>query len=189
MGTFRGNTVGKDYFYTDLTFDPFSGDLIGTGRDDHGRFVPWRLDGVTAMTGKNLLLDYVDAFPDWDEEMFDGLAYNRITGALYASGDDSGVYEIDKLTGKMLQNVGNNASPPDTRRIGTDLAVRSDAVACQVPPCLLNIPSVPEPPASVLGGLGLFAIVGMRRGLHRARSRDGRGSCRRRRVRGARWIC
>ena len=34
VGTFRGNTVGKDYFYTDLTFDPFSGDLIGTGRDE-----------------------------------------------------------------------------------------------------------------------------------------------------------
>src|SRR5207244_4437176 len=111
-----------------------------------------------------LLFNYVDAFPAWDLAMDDGLAYNRLTGDLYASGDGTGVYQIDRRTGLIIidpttgqkKNVGNNAHPPDTRFIGTDLAIQADTI-----PLVGPVP-VPDPATLLLIGLGL-AVIGYAR--------------------------
>ena len=146
VGTFAGysGSPPRNLFYTDLAFDPITGDLIGTGFNSSGKFIPWRLPRKIALTAKNQVFKYVDAFPGWDIScadpkktcMEDGLAFDRLTGAMYASGDSSGVFEInrntglikiDPITGKQ-KNIGNNASPPDSRGIGTDLAIQVSTV-------------------------------------------------------------
>ena len=141
VGTFANRGSQTNIFFTDLAFDPITGDLIGTGFNSEGKFIPWRLSRNIVLNGKNQVFTYVDAFPGWDLScpdtsgvkmcMEDGLAFDRLTGTLYASGDSSGVYEIDRNTGLIKidpitgkqKNVGNNADPPDKRGIGTDLAI------------------------------------------------------------------
>ncbi len=146
VGTFAGysGSPPRNLFYTDLAFDPITGDLIGTGFNSSGKFIPWRLPRKIALAAKNQVFQYVDAFPGWDIScadlekkcMEDGLAFDRLTGAMYASGDSSGVFEIDRNTGLIKidpitgkqRNVGNNARPPDSRGIGTDLAIQVSTV-------------------------------------------------------------
>jgi hypothetical protein len=45
VGAFRNNAgpSGRNSFYTDLAFDPLTGDLIGTGTDANVNFIPYRL--------------------------------------------------------------------------------------------------------------------------------------------------
>lgn len=152
VGTFAGDggPSGHNSFYTDLAFDPITGDLVGTGTDSNGAFIPWRLSGASVLTGNNHVFTYVDAFASWNPALYDGLAYNRLTGDLYASGDSTGVFQIDRTTGVIIQNVGNNAGSA----VGTDLAVLAD-----------TIPNpnggVPEPATfvvwSLLGALSIAA--------------------------------
>jgi hypothetical protein len=82
VGTFAGNggPSGRNSFFTDLSFDPVTGDLIGTGTDSNGAFIPWRLSGSSVLTGNNHIFTYVDAFTSWNGNLFDGLAFNRLTG-------------------------------------------------------------------------------------------------------------
>lgn len=92
------------------------------------------------LSGTNHLYDYVDAFSSWNG-LADGLAYNRLTGDLYASSDIGGVYQINRSTGAIIQNVGNNAGTS----VGTDLAVQADTVPNPAP----------EPGTLWLAGLAL----------------------------------
>lgn len=143
VGTFANDAgpSGVNSFYTDLAFDPKTGDLIGTGTDSNGAFIPYRLKGSDVLLGNNHTFTYVDAFSSWNGNLFDGLAFNRITGELYASGDSSGVFRLDRDTGAVLSSLAG--TPESGIGIGTDLAVQADTIPN---------PSVPEP-----GTLSLFA--------------------------------
>ena len=77
------------------------------------------------LSGTNHLYDYVDAFSSWNG-LADGLAYNRLTGDLYASSDIGGVYQINRSTGAIIQNVGNNA--------GSILTLPCRPIRCQTRP-------------------------------------------------------
>jgi PEP-CTERM motif len=149
VGTFAGDAgpSGINSFYTDLAFDPITGDLVGTGTDSNGNFIPWRLSGASVLTGTNHVYTYVDAFSSWNPALYDGLAFDRLTGDMYASGDTGGVFQIDRVTGAIIKNVGNNAGTT----VGTDLAVQAD-----------TIPNpVPEPPTlATMFGLGALGFVG-----------------------------
>ena len=154
VGTFAndGGPSQRNSFYTDLAFDPMTGDLVGTGTDSAGAFIPYRLSGASVLTGNNHSYTYVDAFASWNGALSDGLAYNRLTGDLYASGDSGGVYQIDRTTGAIIKNVGNNAGSS----VGTDLAVQAD-----------TIPGVPEPEtyALILAGLAGIGVIARRRSV------------------------
>ncbi|GEM_PF-5801697 len=151
VGTFANDSgpSGRNSFYTDLAFDPITGDLVGTGFDKNGAFIPYRLSGASVLTGNNQSYTYVDAFTSWNG-LADGLAYNRLTGELYASSDTGGVYQINRTTGAVIKNVGNNAGSS----VGTDLAVQAD-----------TIPGVPEPEtyALMLAGLAGVGVMARRR--------------------------
>ena len=152
VGTFANDAGpgGRNSFYTDLAFDPITGDLVGTGTNSAGVLVPYRLSGASVLAGNNHSYTYVDAFASWNQSLADGLAYNRLTGDLYASGDSGGVYQIDRVTGAIIKNVGNNANTG----VGTDLAVQAD-----------TIPGVPEPEtyAMMLAGLAGIGFMARRR--------------------------
>ena len=151
VGTFAGDAGpgGANSFYTDLAFDPITGDLVGTGYDANGAFIPYRLSGASVLSGNNHVYSYVNAFSSWNG-LGDGLAYNRLTGDLYASSDTGGVFQIDRVTGAILKNIGDNQGSG----IGTDLAVQAD-----------TIPSVPEPEtyALMLAGLAAISTIARRR--------------------------
>ena len=146
VGTFGsdGGPGGRNSFYTDLSFDPVSGDLIGTGFNSAGVFTPWRLSGASVLGGINHTYTYVDAYASWGG-FADGLAFNRLTGDLYASSDTGGVAQIDRNTGAFIKYIGGTAGTG----IGTDLAVQATAV--------------PEPATWGLLGLGLAGMAAVRR--------------------------
>ena len=149
VGTFAGDAgpSGTNSFYTDLAFDPISGDLIGTGTDSNGAFIPWRLSGASVLTGTGHSYTYVDAFTSWSG-FADGLAFNRLSGDLYASSDTGGVAQVDRITGAFIRYVGGTQGSG----IGTDLAVQAD-----------TIPNVPEPETWALFALGLGVLGAMKR--------------------------
>jgi len=131
---------GNNSFYTDLAFDPLTGDLIGTGTDSQGRFIPYRLPGSTVLTGNGHTYTYVDAFTSWNANFYDGLAYNRLTG---------GVAQLNRNTGAFLTFVGATGGTG----IGTDLAVQADTIPGRLP----------EPATIALLGLGLAGFGFSRR--------------------------
>jgi hypothetical protein len=148
VGTFAndGGPSGANSFYTDLAFDPITNSLIGTGFDSLGRFIPYRLAAADVLTGTNKTFTYTDAFPAWNG-LADGLAFDPNTGDMYASSDTGGVWHIDRTTGAIIGNVGNNAGS----EIGTDLAMQTSPHIGQ---------AVPEPSSAVLLGIGAVALVG-----------------------------
>ena len=150
VGTFGGDAGpgGLNSFYTDLAFDPITGDLIGTGTDSLGHFIPWRLHGSQVIGQINQTFTYVDAFAAWNG-LSDGLAFDRVTGQLFASSDSGGVFEVDRTTGAILDSPNGLAHTGGTL-IGSDLAVQAD-----------TIPNpTPEPAAIALLGT-LVALTGV----------------------------
>jgi len=133
VGTFatNGGPAGPNSFHTDLDFDPLTGDLIGTGFDSSGRYLPYRLNGVDVIAGNNQTFTYQDAFTIWPCSPFtptgapcsDGLAFDRVTGDLFTSGDFGGVALMNRNTGAFIQFVAGTGFGGST--IGADLAVQA----------------------------------------------------------------
>ena len=156
VGTFANNAgpSGVNSFYTDLSFDPMTGDLVGTGINSTGAFIPWRLHNNQVVGQTNQSFTYVNAFAGWNG-LSDGLAYNRDTGDLYASSDTGGVYRVDRNTGAIL-NVLAGTNSAFGGQIGTDLAILPiDQVATPEPATLVS--------AGIAGLIGLGAFLRRRR--------------------------
>lgn len=156
VGTFANNRGpgGFNSFYTDLSFDPITGDLVGTGTDSNGSFIPWRLGHNQVIGQINQSWSYVDAFSSWSPSLSDGLAYNISTGDLYASGDSGGVYNVDRNTGA----VGVVLAGSDTAfggQIGTDLAILPVNEVAPEPSTIIS--------ASIASLIGLGAFLRGRR--------------------------
>ena len=147
VGTFTGDCGPSctNSFYTDLAFDPITGDLFGTGTNQFGQFVIYRLNGAMVLTGNNLSFSFVTAF---DACGADGLAFDRLTGQLFESSDTGGVINVNRNTGAC------GAYVPGTfgTEIGTDLAVQADTIPN---------PTVPEPSSLALLGTGLIGAGGV----------------------------
>ena len=122
VGTFNGDTGpgGNNSFFTDLAFDPITGNLFGTGFQN-GAYKIYSLNGTTALTDNGTSFDFNAAF---DAVGIDGLAFNRITGAMYESSDTGGVFQVDRTSGTFLNYVSNSQGT----EIGTDLAVQADTI-------------------------------------------------------------
>jgi hypothetical protein len=140
VGTFGGGNA----FYTDLAFDPISGDLLGTG---NGGSTIYRINGGAALGGNHQTFNYNTAFPALG---LDGLAFNRISGQMYESSDTGGVFEVNRTTGAFIRYVGGTQGT----NIGTDLAVQADTIPN---------PTVPEPGTMSLIATGLAVVLGARR--------------------------
>lgn len=152
VGTFAGDAGpgGANSFYTDLAFDPLTGDLFGTGYDRTGAFSIYRLPGSDVLTGANQVFTFVRAFGAWGA---DGIAFDRVTGQLYESSDTGGVAEINRTTGQFVNYLANTGGT----EIGTDLAVQSDTIS-----------GVPEPGSVVLLGTAAAGALLLRRRQRRS---------------------
>jgi PEP-CTERM motif len=149
VGTFAGDAgpSGANSFYTDLAFDPKTGDLLGTGFDSSGAFSLYRIPGAVAQGAVNATFAYVDAFTSWP--YLDGLAFDRTGNHLYASSDTGGVAEVNPTTGAFIQFISGTGGTG----IGTDLAVQSDTIPVRTP----------EPASLGLLGLALGGLFAARR--------------------------
>jgi hypothetical protein len=87
----------------------------------------------------------VDAFASWNGSLYDGLAFDVNTGDMYASGDTGGVWLVDRTTGAVIRNVGNNAGS----EVGTDLAIQTSASI-----------GVPEPAGLAILCTGVLSLAG-----------------------------
>lgn len=142
VGTFAGDAgpARANSFYTDLAFDPITGDVFGTGiADNIGTFVIYRLPGAQVLTGSNQSFAFTTAFPIAG---LDGLAFDA-AGQLYESSDSGGVFAVDRNTGVFEHYIANTQGS----EIGSDLATSP----------------VPEPASLVLMASALLSFGALRR--------------------------
>ncbi|HYU34459.1 MAG TPA: hypothetical protein VEW48_20090 [Thermoanaerobaculia bacterium] len=143
VGTFANN-VGPhqpNSFYTDLAFDPISGDLVGTGFDPSGKFGLYRIP-ASVLQGVQQTFAWHSFFgvkPDRDINS-DGIAFDPVTGDLYLSSDGGGVFLYDRNTGTNLGAVAGSAGTT----LGWDLAYQVRGCAETKPIRALCVPGKPK---------------------------------------------
>jgi len=120
VGTFANNAGPgqRNSFYTDLAFDPLSGDLVGTGFDPSGQFALYKIPGTQVLQGVQQTFAWQSFFSGNPAIGRDGIAFDPVTGDLYLSSDSGGVFLYDRATGTNLGAVAGSAGTP----LGWDLA-------------------------------------------------------------------
>jgi hypothetical protein len=137
-GSINFNDPGTNVFFTDLAFDPITGDLVGDGVDPAGHMTLYRIDRAAALLGINQTFQW-DWFGGpsgaWNgkelrsafEPFPDGVAFNNVNGDLYLSSDGQGVARFNRTTAAFEAYVAPDAGPSSF--FGYDLA----AIAVQPP--------------------------------------------------------
>ncbi len=154
--------VGGGEFRSDLAFDPVTGNLVGLGIEP-GSFDRTLFEIPAAKlvgTGNTYAWAYFGgALGAWATKVLDsgtelggnpdGLAFDPTNGDLYMSGDGTGVYAYDRISGvrgALIPGTGDGA----LNGLGFDLAFQTRETPISVP--------LPETLWLVLAGLGALAM-------------------------------
>lgn len=142
VGTFanNGGPSRPSSFYTDLAFDPISGDLVGTGYDPSGQFTLYRIPSSQVLQGVQQTFAWQSFFSGKPDISRDGIAFDPVTGDLYLSNDSGGVFLYDRNTGTNLGAVAGSAGT----KLGWDLAYQVRGCAETTTIRALCVPGKPK---------------------------------------------
>jgi len=138
VGTFANNGGPNQHnsFYTDLAFDPISGDLVGTGYDPSGKRTLYKIPASQVLQGVQQTFTWQSFFSGTPTIDWDGIAFDPVTGDLYLSSDGGGVFLYDRITGTNLGAVAGTAGTT----LGYDLAYQVRGCAETQPIRALCVP-------------------------------------------------